>query len=44
MAMIEINNLTKIYKLSKKQMQAAKTKKNMKTAVDNVSLRAEKGN
>ena len=43
MAMIEINNLTKIYKLSKKQMQAAKTKKNMKTAVDNLSLRAEKG-
>lgn len=41
--MIEINNLTKIYKLSKKQMQEQKTKKNMKKAVDQVSLTAAPG-
>ncbi|BCN28975.1 ABC transporter ATP-binding protein [Anaeromicropila herbilytica] len=41
--MIEINNLTKVYKLSKKQMQEQKTKKNMKKAVDGVSLKASKG-
>lgn len=41
--MIEINNLTKIYKLSKKQMQEQKTKKNMKKAVDHVSLTARPG-
>lgn len=41
--MIEINNLTKIYKLNKKQMKAAKTKKNIKVAVSNVSLTANKG-
>jgi len=41
--MIEIENLTKIYKLSKKQMQTAKTKKNTKIAVDGVSFEAENG-
>lgn len=41
--MIEINNLTKIYKLSKKQMQEQKTKKNMKKAADNISLTAKAG-
>lgn len=41
--MIEINNLTKIYKLSKKQMAEQKTKKNMKLAVDGISLSANKG-
>lgn len=41
--MIEINNLTKIYKLSKKQMQEQKTKKNMKKAADNISLNAKPG-
>lgn len=41
--MIEINNLTKIYKLSKKQMQEQKTKKNMKKAAENISLTAKPG-
>lgn len=41
--MIEINNLTKIYKLSKKQMQEQKTKKNMKKAADAISLTAKPG-
>lgn len=41
--MVEIKNLTKIYKLSKKQMQQEKTKKNKKIAVDDVSLEANKG-
>lgn len=41
--MIEINNLTKIYKLSKKQMQKAKSKKNTKIAVDGISFEAESG-
>jgi sodium transport system ATP-binding protein len=41
--MIEINNLTKVYKLSKKQMAEQKTKKNMKKAADNISLSAKKG-
>lgn len=41
--MIEINDLTKIYKLSKKQMKVQKTKKNMKRAVDRVSLIAKPG-
>lgn len=41
--MIEIRNLTKIYKLTKKQMQQAKTKKNKKIAVNGVSLEAKKG-
>lgn len=41
--MIKIDNLTKIYKLSKKQMQEQKTKKNMKTAVTKLSLAAKPG-
>ena len=41
--MIEIRNLTKIYKLNKKQMAESKTKNPLKTAVDNLSLKAEKG-
>ena len=41
--MIEIDNLTKIYKLSKKQMQKEKTKETVKIAVENVSLKAVNG-
>lgn len=41
--MIEIKNLTKVYKLTKKQMLEQKTKKNMKKAADNISLSAKKG-
>lgn len=41
--MIEITNLTKVYKLSKKQMAEQKTTKNMKKAVEDLSLKAEKG-
>lgn len=41
--MIEINGLTKIYKLSKKQMQQMKTKKNVKKAAENISLVAKEG-
>lgn len=41
--MIDIKNLTKVYKLSKKQMLEQKTKNNLKKAVDNVSLTAKKG-
>lgn len=41
--MIEIQNLTKIYKLSKRQMAKQRTKKNSKTAVKNLSLQAKKG-
>lgn len=41
--MIEISNLTKVYKLSKKQMAEQKTKKNMKKAVENVCVKAKKG-
>ena len=42
-SMIEIRNLTKIYKLSKKQMNQMKTKKNMKRAASNISLTAKEG-
>lgn len=41
--MIEINNLTKIFILNKKQMKESKTKSNKKVAVDNLSLTAHKG-
>lgn len=41
--MIEIKSLTKIFKLNKKQMKEAKTKKNTKVAVDHLSLTAYKG-
>lgn len=41
--MIEVRDITKIYKLSKKQMQQQKTKKNSKEAVRNVSFTAREG-
>ncbi|BCJ92634.1 sodium ABC transporter ATP-binding protein [Anaerocolumna cellulosilytica] len=41
--MIEINNLTKVYRLNKKQMAEQKTKNNLKKAADNISLSAKKG-
>lgn len=41
--MIIIKDLTKVYKLSKKQMQEQRTKKNMKKAVDHLSLNARPG-
>lgn len=41
--MISINNLTKVYKLTRKQMQEQRTKKNMKKAVDQLSLKAVPG-
>ncbi|MGL6200680.1 MAG: ABC transporter ATP-binding protein [Lachnospiraceae bacterium] len=41
--MIEIQNLTKIYKLNKKQMKESKTKNPLKTAVDDLSLTADYG-
>ena len=41
--MIEIKNLTKVFKLNKKQMKELKTKNPSKVAVDNVSLKAQPG-
>lgn len=41
--MIEINHLTKVYKLTKRQMRQLKTKEDLKCAVDNVSLTAKPG-
>lgn len=41
--MIKINNLTKVYKLTKKQMAEQKTKKNMKRAVNHITLEARQG-
>ncbi len=41
--MIQINGLTKIYKLNAKKMQELKTKENTKVAVNNVSLEAKPG-
>ncbi len=41
--MIEIRNLTKIYKLNKKQMKESKTTNPIKTAVNNISLTAREG-
>lgn len=41
--MIEIRNLTKIYKLNKKQMAESKTKNPKKMAVNNLSLTAHQG-
>lgn len=41
--MIEIKNLTKIYKLNKKQMMESKTKNPLKTAVAGLSLNAHEG-
>lgn len=41
--MIEIKNLTKVYKLSKKQMAKEKTKRNIKKAVEHLDIIANKG-
>ena len=41
--MIEIKGLTKVFKLNKKQMAELKTKDPLKTAVDNVSFTARRG-
>ena len=41
--MIQINELTKIYKLNAKKMQELKTKDNKKIAVNNISLEARPG-
>lgn len=41
--MIEVKKLTKVYKLTKKQMQEQKTKKNMKVAAKEVSFSAKEG-
>lgn len=41
--MIIVNDLTKVYRLSKKQMAELKTKKNMKKAVDHLTLNANPG-
>ncbi len=41
--MVEIKELTKIYKLSKRQMTKLKTKENKKVAVDGVSFCAKEG-
>lgn len=41
--MIVVNDLTKVYKLSKKQMLEQRTKKNMKKALDQLSLEAKPG-
>lgn len=41
--MIKVNEVTKIYKLNKKQMKEQKTKKNQKLAVDKVSFHANEG-
>lgn len=41
--MIEIKNLTKVYKLNKKKMAELKTKETIKRAADNISLTAKPG-
>ena len=41
--MIEVTNLTKVYKLNKKKMQELKTKESMKKAADGISLTARPG-
>ena len=41
--MIEIQNVTKVYKLSRRQMVEQKTKSSMKTAVKDVSLTIREG-
>lgn len=41
--MIEIKDLTKIYKLSSKQKKMVKTRKSTMVAVDNVSFKAQTG-
>ena len=41
--MVEVQHVTKIYKLNKKQMEEQKAKNNMKVAVKNVSVTAHEG-
>lgn len=41
--MIEIKNLTKTYKLNKKQMKESRTTNPIKTAVNALTLTAKKG-
>ena len=41
--MIEVKNLTKVYRLNKKQMAESKTKNPKKTAVNQLSFTAQKG-
>lgn len=41
--MIQVKNLTKVYKLSKKQMTKMKTKEKIKCAADSISLTANPG-
>jgi sodium transport system ATP-binding protein len=41
--MINVNNLTKVYELTKKQMLEQKTKKNMKKAIKHLTLTAKPG-
>jgi len=41
--MIEVKNLTKIYRLSKKQMAQMKVKNNKKEAAKNISFTAKEG-
>ena len=41
--MIEINNLTKIYRLGSRQMRKEKVTTSTRVAVSDVSLRADKG-
>lgn len=41
--MVEIRNLTKVYKLNKKQMKDMKEDSNLKVAVDNISFTAKEG-
>ena len=41
--MIEIKNLTKTYKLNKKQMKESRTTNPIKTAVNDLTLTARKG-
>lgn len=41
--MIRVENLTKIYKLTKKKMEELKTTRNVKIAVDQISLEAYEG-
>ena len=41
--MIEIKNLTKTYKLNKKQMKESRTTNPIKTAVNDLTLTAKKG-
>ena len=41
--MVEVKNLTKVYRLTRKQMQRLKTKDNIKKAADDISFTAKPG-